>query len=121
MDLHDSNRQKICIVCAKKSESVIQPGSNLAKLVEEFVVADYNTLDNRLPQGLCSTCRRTLNDYGAGKFDRCLPQFYDFTCMNGFLKARNGVCACLICQMAPVRGKFGAKSSRNRPQVSPKS
>jgi len=74
---HERSRKAICLLCFAPSERVIQKDSNLERLVREFVITGYFVEDQRLPWALCASCRKKLQQFHKGNFDRYLPEFPD--------------------------------------------
>ena len=72
MEFHNKNREKICLVCASSASYIVSEESRLKSLIDKYVVQDYTPLDIRLPNGLCTTCHRSLYSFDAGVFNRRL-------------------------------------------------
>ena len=115
---HERSRKAICLLCFAPSERVIQKDSNLERLVREFVITGYFVEDQRLPCALCASCRKKLQQFHKGNFDRYLSEFLDYTKMKGFHLHRRQSneeqesCDCYICDVYSRSSRFGAKSMK---------
>lgn len=100
---HVKCRQKVCLICqdVKKLMFIIREDSKDHQLVRLFVIENYTTLDNRMPNALCSSCRGKLMKFQNGDFSPLLPQLPDWEEMNSFRLPRcpscKTSCKCFLC------------------------
>lgn len=76
---HESNRYKVCAICAKKIVFGTNPLSkfiiseHMEGLIRKFSNKDFTLLDQRFPKVLCLSCRVTIYDRNKGKTLRVMP------------------------------------------------
>ena len=117
METHNRLRKKLCLICCDRADRDIP--ESLVPTIKEYLIWGYALEYPKLPGGLCSSCRISLNSMKNGNFDVLLPDWYDFSSMANFHFPRDGSdCDCHLCQKArEQRTWFGRRpkhSSKTR-------
>ena len=94
-------------------------------MIQRHLISGYDKNDERLPSGICGTCRVTLMEYSHGNFKRDIHLF-DHSKVNFSYQTRSKSqqkCECLICKRArctigPIVGGK-TKQAPGRPQKNP--
>ena len=116
---HTLNRAKLCLICAGRASILIT--TVLLEVIRNVLFQDFTLENPCFPSGLCWTCGRTLYEYAKGKFERMIPEWFDYSQMRNYqLRRGETVCNCMICDMAENRYRFGAKNSKKRTCGNPK-
>lgn len=72
-------------------------------MIREYAIDGYSDLDDRLPSGICGTCRLTLSEYSKGVFNRPLMK-YDHSTVAIRYETRSSqvekICQCVVCEIA---------------------
>lgn len=116
---HDRARTKICLICQDKAKLnyVIREGSKLQSLVNDFIIEGFTTMDRRLPQALCGSCRGKLVRFGKGDFSPTLPQLPSWEPMAKFRPSRSPACSCQICTISKESGRLGNRKRLSKLMV----
>ena len=73
-------------------------------LIKAHHVNGLDFSDFRLPAAICGTCNTVLHEHCAGKFDRKLPDVFNYSLIK-VARGATGPCDCLICQISKLVGK----------------
>jgi hypothetical protein len=122
MNRHSKARKSLCLVCLDRlsaSGSEIHPGSRIGNLVEEFLIFQYTPRDDRLPNGICSSCKKKLESYARGDFRPTLPEFPDYSLMRHFRNRRGSeeTCNCFLCTTYAISSRNGYRSKLKKKTV----
>ena len=112
----------MCIICFNKGQNVISISKNVHRMIHEYAIDGYSDDDDRLPSGICGTCRLTLSEYSKGVFKRPLTK-YDHSTVAIRYETRSQVekiCQCVVCEIARGKSTDGgtSKAKRGRPSLS---
>lgn len=106
---HDECRKRVCLLCfakaSVKKNTFRKVNPSLQTKIEQHVIHGLDpTTDERLPNVLCPTCVRTINDFDHSnqKKRKSIPlgdhsQLYQ---VNTRLSSSSTFCTCLICKIA---------------------
>ena len=78
---HEMNRGKVCFLCFKKKSNVVNliEGGKIFARVQNCVKNSINFGDERIPKGICSSCRKLVLFVEQGKKTvEDLPELYDY-------------------------------------------
>ena len=97
---HDISRKVVCILCLRKCNGNLTPV--VIKRLHDHVQKDLDFQDQRIPEGICNSCRVNLLAVSEGGSAKQLPKLYDFTSivLPKFLRSSPISCNCLICRIA---------------------
>ena len=101
---HTECRNYVCILCMSKSDRSLTPFliSRLTKHSPEHLGLN----DDRLPHGMCTSCRFHLPKIDEGKATKPFPNLYDFSPILVKQPTRNSPdCNCIICKIAKTNKK----------------
>ena len=111
MEDHDKQRRKLCLICCSSANRPIP--DSLIETIRDLLVPGYDPDYPRLPGGLCQSCRLGISSMKSGNFNRCVPEWYDYSPMMSYRFPRDGSkCDCILCQRAKT--KFGVKGTKKR-------
>ena len=100
---HDDSLKCVCLLCFKKAKSPFVLNQKYYDLIDTFVVSGLDKNDNRLPQVICSTCKRVLAANCRGDFSRKINDF-DYSKLPQIKPStrlsEGGDCICFVCQIA---------------------
>ena len=98
--IHDLSRKVVCILCLRKCNGSLTPV--VIKRLHDHVQKDLDFQDQRIPEGICNSCRVNLLAVSEGGSAKQLPKLYDFTSvvLPMFLRSSPISCNCLICRIA---------------------
>ena len=122
---HSENRSLVCIICFNKGKNVISISEEVHRLINNHAIYGYSLDDERLPSGICGTCRLTLMEYDKGIFKRPL-KLYDHSKIAIRYQTRTQTerskCTCVVCKISSGKSADGGtlKTKRGRPSASPK-
>jgi len=125
---HEESRKAVCLLCMQKSTT----GLTLTVIdrIKKLVSPDLNFEDPRVPAGICSTCRKCLQENSSESVSkRQLPDLFDFSKIQISITLRSSPvpCSCTICQIARSIEKQGigkghplsiSSKKRGRPETS---
>ena len=106
---HSECRKYVCLTCFRKvsgNETIYNATELVKNRLEDKVFSNIDSLDDRLPVGLCSACRLKLRRVNPA--DNSTP--FDFDQINKYLEeqkrvsTRSTACSCLVCQVAKSTG-----------------
>ena len=110
---HYQFRRSVCVGCHKPGQKRTVT-ENFSVFVRQKIYSGYSIMNEKLPIGLCETCRAKMKS--KNDFDNA----YDYDQLTKKLSRRNvkdnGICECYIClagrskKLMNKRGKLGPKS-----------
>ena len=98
---HEESRKAVCLLCLKKTTSELT--ATVIDRIKLFVCSNLNFEDSRVPAGICSTCRKALQEKQSdSESKRKLPDLFDFSKIKipVTLRSSSVPCTCTICQIA---------------------
>ena len=112
--LHDEARKQVCLCCFRKcnkSLSLENASPEIRQRLEEHVISDLDVLDNRVPTGICSSCRCKLRniDKEGRKSTIDIQILISYLSEQKRLSPRQSSCICHICKVA---NSFGAEAKK---------
>ncbi|XP_059093671.1 uncharacterized protein LOC131888759 [Tigriopus californicus] len=111
-DHHQRVRALVCLICNDKAHFKIARNSKILSAVQDFVIEGYIPEDQRLPNGICTSCRKKLLNFSAGDFKDVLPVLPCYKARLEFRSKRlaeNRKCHCQICETHRKSGLFGSR------------
>ncbi|XP_065683561.1 uncharacterized protein LOC136096352 [Hydra vulgaris] len=101
---HNQCRQVVCTLCMKKSDREIS--EYFISEIKRLISGNINFDDERVPRGICVTCRFLLRKLASGDEEVSIPQLYDFESILIKPPTRQTTkCDCIICQISKTKGK----------------
>lgn len=123
MDLHEKNRNLVCILCLSKTSS-LRPISDTASAVIRQLLQDFDSKRNLYPSVICGTCRVACGEFSKG--GSRVPKIHNYKPENSTITRSQGICKCEICVAASTRegrsnlpGFVSKNLKRGRPRSSP--
>lgn len=101
---HSDCLKSVCFLCMKKSD----------RELTDFMKARINNIfkeaidfcDEKIPTGVCNTCRLKLQKIDDGSYMGPIPQLFNFQSITVKPGTRSSTpCLCLICQIAKTKLK----------------
>ena len=104
---HAQCREKVCLICfeVKKSSRIIKENQqNYIDRLKAVVGANFDITDQRIPTGLCDSCRKEYFTYASIAADKRfnIPQYLQFVVVPENIHEK---CDCSICQKLRPQGK----------------
>lgn len=133
---HEENRSKICLLCFNKGKVMRLLTKDHYETIENYIIDGFDRSDNRLPNGICGTCRLTVQECSQGNFKRLQHlNVYDHSLVVGSqppltrsaatnMSLAPSQCPCVVCGIARSKstnlgGTAGIeKQPRGRPSSS---
>ena len=117
--LHDEARKQVCLCCFRKcskSLSLENAAPEIRQQLEDHVISDLDLLDNRVPTGICKSCRAKLRniDKAGRKSTIDIQILITYLAEQKRLSPRQSSCICLICKVA---NSFGAEAKKAQIQI----
>lgn len=123
MDLHEKNRNLVCVFCLSKASSLRSITESIRVVIQKFLL-DFESKQNFYPSVICGTCRVACGEYSKG--GKRIPMIHNYNLQNSIVTRSQGMCKCEICVAAGTRegrsnlpGFQAKKLKRGRPRSSP--
>lgn len=119
---HDESRSAVCLLCLGKSKEMRTINVNIQAIIEEYFVQGYDPNDSRLPNALCSVCRKITQEYAAGDFSRSI-ELFDYSAVGSAppITRSSPSCSCIVCVKARNNIRPKTCSRQGRPPSTYKS
>lgn len=72
---HDEPRSSICLLCFNKTKEIRVVKCDQEQLIRQYFIANYNSVDRRFPNAVCGKCRKIIQKYAKGNFQRTVNLF----------------------------------------------
>ena len=98
---HEEFRKCVCLLCFRKGGKDLRPISDKDRgIIEEHFVKGLSSIDNRLPNVICLTCKFTMQRTSQSDTSRTIPPF-DYSLLKELKPATRSshICDCFICKI----------------------
>jgi hypothetical protein len=100
---HEECRKTVSFLCMKKGHRELT--DFMIGRILKLVKSDLNFDDERVPRGICNTCRLLLQKRDSGETSNELPPLFNYFSILIKPNTRTSTtCACLICQTGKCKG-----------------
>ena len=80
---HGENRCQVCLICFMKGSDMRKIVGVTLQRIHKHFFEDFDSSDSKLPNGICSRCRKLLERVDSGSKDTsALPNPIDFTSLS---------------------------------------
>ena len=101
---HHDCRQSVCFFCFSKCDRHITDFIK-ERILDIFSGNSIDFKDDRVPLGICNSCRAMVQKHGKGDRNLPLPKPHDYNKVIIRPKTRRlDSCNCLICQVGKLKG-----------------
>ena len=119
---HSTCRSRVCLLCLRKSTCDLRKLSVLIPTIHLYFIQGYTTDDQRLPHGICTSCKRKLYFLTNGDFSRTFTSTgHVEELLSSRFSPRATDCDCRICYVAKCKGwkaKALLKAIKSKPATS---
>ena len=108
---HTDYRGMVCLLCFGKAKDMRKITDVQRETIEKSIISGLDSLDERLPTALCSTCRKNVSNISNGAPNHI--KHFDYSKLGSKRpETRSSSCDCLVCLIGPTKFSFQSANAK---------